>query len=179
METFSALLAICAGKSPVNSPHKGQWRRSLMFSLICAWINCLVNDRETGDLRRRHAQYDVMLQFIYVTALIFKSGSANTFLSLHEFTGFDFIVIIAKYNHKVVLPSPNECSKNHELTQHETQNYRVRILKINITATSNDQQNISIHLPLNHLLSSCAGRHKRKHESSASLVFVKETVDSP
>ena len=36
METFSALLAICAGNSPVNSPHKGQWRGALMFSLICA-----------------------------------------------------------------------------------------------------------------------------------------------
>ena len=41
METFSALLAPCVGNSPgaVNSPHKGQWRRALMFSLICAWIN--------------------------------------------------------------------------------------------------------------------------------------------
>ena len=37
METFSALLAICAGNSPlpVNSPYKGQWRGALMFSLIC------------------------------------------------------------------------------------------------------------------------------------------------
>ena len=26
-------------RSPVNCPHKGQWRRALMFSLICAWIN--------------------------------------------------------------------------------------------------------------------------------------------
>ena len=26
-------------RSLVNSPHKGQWRRALMFSLICAWIN--------------------------------------------------------------------------------------------------------------------------------------------
>ena len=26
-------------RSPVNSPHKGQWRGALMFSLICAWIN--------------------------------------------------------------------------------------------------------------------------------------------
>ena len=26
-------------RSPVNSPHKGQWRRVLMFSFICAWIN--------------------------------------------------------------------------------------------------------------------------------------------
>ena len=43
METFSALLAICAGNSPVpvNSPHKVQWRGALMFSLICAWINRL------------------------------------------------------------------------------------------------------------------------------------------
>ena len=36
MEPFSALLALCAGNSlaPVNSPHKGQWREALMFSLI-------------------------------------------------------------------------------------------------------------------------------------------------
>ena len=25
-------------RSPVNSPHKGQWSGALMFSLICAWI---------------------------------------------------------------------------------------------------------------------------------------------
>ena len=25
-------------RAPVNSPHKGQWRGALMFSLICAWI---------------------------------------------------------------------------------------------------------------------------------------------
>ena len=25
-------------RSPVNSPHKGQWRGALMFSLICSWI---------------------------------------------------------------------------------------------------------------------------------------------
>ena len=31
METFSELLALCAG----NSPHKSQWCRALMFSLIC------------------------------------------------------------------------------------------------------------------------------------------------
>ena len=36
METFSAFLAFCAGNSPANSPHKGQRRGALMFSLICA-----------------------------------------------------------------------------------------------------------------------------------------------
>ena len=57
METFSALLAICAGNSP-DSPHKGQWRVALMFSLICVWINGWVNNREAGDLRLYHAHYD-------------------------------------------------------------------------------------------------------------------------
>ena len=54
IETFSALLAICAGNSPVpvNSLHKGQWRGALMFSLICVWINGWANNREAGDLRR-------------------------------------------------------------------------------------------------------------------------------
>ena len=46
-------------RSPVNSPHKGQWRGALMFSFICAWINCWVNSREAGDLRRHHAHFDV------------------------------------------------------------------------------------------------------------------------
>ena len=61
METFSALLAICAGNSPVsgNSPHKGQWRGALMFSLICVWINDWVNNREAGDLRRYLGHHDV------------------------------------------------------------------------------------------------------------------------
>ena len=63
METFSALLAICAGnhRSPANSPHKGQWRGALMFSLICARINGWVNNGETGDLRSHRAHYDVIV----------------------------------------------------------------------------------------------------------------------
>ena len=46
--------------SPVISPHKGQWRGALMFSLICARINGWVNNREAGDLRRHQAHCDVM-----------------------------------------------------------------------------------------------------------------------
>ena len=44
---------------PVNSPHKGQWRGALMFSLIRVWINGWVHNREAGDLRRYLAHYDV------------------------------------------------------------------------------------------------------------------------
>ena len=63
METFSTLLAILRGihRSPVNSPHKGQWHGALMFSLICTRINCWVNIREAGDLRRYRAHYDVIV----------------------------------------------------------------------------------------------------------------------
>ena len=63
METVSALLAICAGNSPlpVNSPHKGQWRGALMFSSIYARINSWVNNREAGDLRRHPTHCDVIV----------------------------------------------------------------------------------------------------------------------
>ena len=59
VETFSALLAMGIHRSPVNSPHKGQWREALMFSVICAWINGWVNNREAGDLTRHRVHYDV------------------------------------------------------------------------------------------------------------------------
>ena len=46
-------------RSPVNSPHKGQWRRSSMFPLISIWINGWANNRDAGDLKLYHAHYDV------------------------------------------------------------------------------------------------------------------------
>ena len=52
--------------SSVNSPHKGQWRGVLMFSLICAWINGWVNNGEAGDLRRHRAHYDVIVMFMTI-----------------------------------------------------------------------------------------------------------------
>ena len=48
-------------RSPVNSPHKGHWRRTLMFSLICAWTNGWVNNRYADDLRRHRPHCDVIL----------------------------------------------------------------------------------------------------------------------
>ena len=47
-------------RSPVNSPHKGEWRWALMFSLI---IGDWVNNRDAGDLRRHGAHYDVIVMF--------------------------------------------------------------------------------------------------------------------
>ena len=57
-------------RSPVNSPHKGQWRGALMFSLICARINGWVNNGEAGDLRRYRVHCDVIVLMIsHVSAL--------------------------------------------------------------------------------------------------------------
>ena len=47
----------------MNSPHKGQWRGALMISLICAWINGWVNNRDAGDLRRLRFHYDVIAMY--------------------------------------------------------------------------------------------------------------------
>ena len=40
-------------------PHKGQWRGTLIVSLIHAWTNGKANNRAAGDLRRHRAHYDV------------------------------------------------------------------------------------------------------------------------
>ena len=52
METFSALLAICAENSSVNSPHKGHWRGSLIF-----YFNLRLDKRLS--FRCHRAIYDV------------------------------------------------------------------------------------------------------------------------
>ena len=57
-------------RSPVNSPHKSQWRGVFMFSLICVWPNGWISNGEAGDLRRHRAHYDVtvMIELGYVCA---------------------------------------------------------------------------------------------------------------
>ena len=74
METFSALLALCAGNSPVTGefPHKGQWRGALMFSLFYAWLDGWVNNRDAG-LRRHRAHHDVTVMAWLLTTQIGKS----------------------------------------------------------------------------------------------------------
>ena len=53
METFSALLGLCGGNSPVTDEFPSQRRvtRSFDVSLICAWTNGWVIH---GQMRRRH-----------------------------------------------------------------------------------------------------------------------------
>ena len=48
-------------RSPVKSPHKGQWRGALMFSLTCVWINGWINNHKAGNLIRYRVHYDVIV----------------------------------------------------------------------------------------------------------------------
>ena len=60
METVSALLALCAGNSPITSEFPSQRPVTRSFdAFFCVWINGWVNNREAGDLRRHLAHYDV------------------------------------------------------------------------------------------------------------------------
>ena len=62
METFSALLAIRAENSPVTYEFLTQGP-ALIFSLIFAWTNGWVNNRDAGDLGRHRAHYDVIVMY--------------------------------------------------------------------------------------------------------------------
>ena len=68
METFSTLLAICAGNSPVPDDFPAQWPVTWSFDifLICARINCWVNSSEAGDLRCHRGHYDVNVMNLYL-----------------------------------------------------------------------------------------------------------------
>ena len=65
METFSALLAICVGNSPVTGEFPAHRPVALMFSLIYIWINVRANNGEAGDLRRHRAHYDVIVMIMH------------------------------------------------------------------------------------------------------------------
>ena len=62
MEIFSALLAICAGNSPVRGAFPTQRPVTRSFDVyfdlrLIGWVN----NREAGDLRRHRAHYDVIV----------------------------------------------------------------------------------------------------------------------
>ena len=66
-------------RSPVNSPHKGQWRGALMFSLIWALTNGWVNNRNADDLGCQRAHYDVTVMI----CLFLEEGWILISLKIH------------------------------------------------------------------------------------------------
>ena len=77
-------------RSPVDSPHKGQWRGALMFSLIRAWTNDWTNNRSDGDLKRNRAHYNVIVMEIicitwtFISPRLRASPPPDKMLSTHK-----------------------------------------------------------------------------------------------
>ena len=77
--TFRLTLIRHRFNTKVSVTGEGQWRRALMFSLICTRINGSVNNGEAGVLRHHHAHYDVTVMDmgshlrikIFISAAIF------------------------------------------------------------------------------------------------------------
>ena len=87
-------------RSPVNSPHKGQWRGALMFSLICTWTNASVNNRDASDSRRHRTHYDIaVMDDITVTLMTFLFQYPKIILILVQY--FIHYVMFTPYNTSV------------------------------------------------------------------------------
>ena len=66
MEIFSALLALCAGNSPVTGEFPEQRPVTLNFDdFLHGWVN----NRAAANLRRHRAHYDVIVMHILSPAL--------------------------------------------------------------------------------------------------------------
>ena len=82
METFSALLAICAGNSQVTGEFPAQRPVTRRFDFfICARMNCWVNNREAGDLRLHCAHCDVTVIVVCKHDVHFKCCSSCHYLA--------------------------------------------------------------------------------------------------
>ena len=97
METFSALLAFCAGNSPVTGEFPSQ--RPLMRTFAVFWTKGWVNNQDAGHLRRHRAHYavTVMAQIFPEDILKFNSSSFHTFCHVpcgtYEYQYFTLIIV--------------------------------------------------------------------------------------
>ena len=69
-------------RSPVNSPHKGQWCGALMFSMICVWINVWVNNHEAGNLEAIAPHYDVNIMNVGCPFSIFLPSWTGNYITI-------------------------------------------------------------------------------------------------
>ena len=83
IETCSALLAICAGNSPVTGefPAQSPVTRSFDVSFIDTWINGWVDNREAGDFRRYRAHYEVTVMNAWTSVLLHAGTQGQILLA--------------------------------------------------------------------------------------------------
>ena len=88
-------------RSPVNSPHKDQWRGALMFSLICVWSNGWVNNCYAGDLRRHRAHYDIIVITTNYICMVLCEGTLQT-ISNGKYTTYGIFLPCENVPHKML-----------------------------------------------------------------------------
>ena len=107
METFSVLLAICAGNSLVTGEFlvQSQWRGALMFSLVSAWTNDGVNTREAGDFRCHHAHFYVTVMFTGKTMSLYwtRPRCWPTLKNINGLMSYQESVGVSSHDHSIQL----------------------------------------------------------------------------
>ena len=66
--------------TPVDSPHKDQWREALILYLTHAWTNNWANNLDAGDLKRHRTYYggiSIFLIYIIPTQMLKPGGRLN------------------------------------------------------------------------------------------------------
>ena len=91
METFSALLALCTGNSPVTGelPSQRPLTQNFDVSLICALNTRLSKQSWAGDLRRHRPNYDVVVMMMSGHGNILRINGP----SWREFTNVRWILL--------------------------------------------------------------------------------------
>ena len=83
-------------------PRTNKWRGALMFSLICAWINGWVNNREAGDLRRYGAHY-------VVTVMPLRTNTCTYIPVLNWPLAKVFLLCVFKFNNALSMSNRFLC----------------------------------------------------------------------
>ena len=108
METFSALLAICAENSPIPGEFPAQRPVSRGFDVffIYVWINGWVNNREAGNLRCHRGHYVVIVMSL-ITLINNLNDRCYMFLSDYIFVklfwGIWFLILRRSFKHHMRL----------------------------------------------------------------------------
>ena len=123
-----------------------------MFSLICAWLNGWINKREAGDLRRHRAHYDVIVMGICLSIPVWISDD------------FVYLRICASQ------------SVNNFISKHSAIN-AMRYMHYSDVIMGAIASQIASHTIVYSTVYSDADQ--RKHQSSASLAFVRGIHRSP
>ena len=71
-------------RSPVNFPHKDQWRGTLMFSLICARTDSWANHGDADDLSCYRTHYDVIVMLRKMTATYQDCTESRSSIKQHK-----------------------------------------------------------------------------------------------